>query len=77
MKQLRTEIKIKASPEKIWAVLTDFAKYPDWNKDGTCTFIHGENFNGILISLFRKMLHNNTRRGFEMMNESLKERCER
>lgn len=143
MKELRTEIKIKATPEKIWNILTDFSKYPEWNpmiksftgnlaeeqkvtvrleqpgssamtfkptitkvavnkefqwqghllfpglfdgehifqitdnKDGTCTFIHGENFKGILIPLFKKMLDNNTRRGFEMMNERLKERCER
>ncbi|MFH2130630.1 MAG: SRPBCC domain-containing protein [bacterium] len=31
MKTLKTEIEIKASPEKIWAILTDFAAYPDWN----------------------------------------------
>ncbi|HXH20276.1 MAG TPA: SRPBCC domain-containing protein [Chitinophagales bacterium] len=139
MKELRTEIKINASPEKIWKVLTDFEKYPQWNpmiksfkgnleegqkvtvkleqpgssgmtfkptitkvvanhqfrwqghlffpglfdgehlfeikdnKDGTCTFIHGENFKGILIPLSKKMLENNTRRGFEMMNEKLRE----
>lgn len=143
MKQLRTEIKIVATPEKIWKVLTDFENYPEWNpmiksfkgvlaegqkvmvrleqpgssamtfkptitkvipeqqfrwqgrllvsglfdgehyfeindnKNGSCTFIHGENFKGILIPLFKKMLENNTKRGFEMMNGALKERCER
>ena len=30
-KELRTEIKIKANPEKVWAVLTDFSSYPVWN----------------------------------------------
>ena len=30
-KQLYTEITIKATPEKVWAVLTDFAAYPSWN----------------------------------------------
>ena len=31
MKELRTEIGIQASPETIWQILTDLAKYPDWN----------------------------------------------
>ena len=31
MKQLVTHIEINASPEKIWAVLTDFANYKNWN----------------------------------------------
>lgn len=30
-KQLYTEITINAAPEKVWAVLTDFAAYPLWN----------------------------------------------
>ncbi|PQJ10866.1 hypothetical protein CJD36_012915 [Flavipsychrobacter stenotrophus] len=30
-KQLYTEITIKAAPEKVWTVLTDFAAYPSWN----------------------------------------------
>lgn len=142
MKELRTQIKINATPEKIWGVLTDFKAYPEWNPmiksfkgnltqgekvtvrleqpgssamtfqptitqvipnqtfrwqghlfirglfdgehffeikdngDGTSTFIHGENFGGILIPLFKKMLDVNTKRGFEMMNEELKKRCE-
>ncbi len=31
MKELRTEIDIKASPEKAWEVLTDFNIFPQWN----------------------------------------------
>ncbi|HZN19328.1 MAG TPA: SRPBCC domain-containing protein [Micromonosporaceae bacterium] len=30
-KQLRTEVEIQASPERVWQVLTDFAAYPQWN----------------------------------------------
>lgn len=142
MKELRTEIKINAAPEKVWRVLTDTQTYPNWNpfitklegnlaegqklsvtlappneramtikptvqevrpnqvlrwkgqllfpgifdgehifeisdnKDGTSTFVHRENFSGILIPLFKKMLDVSTKRGFEMMNEELKKRCE-
>ena len=31
MKELRTEIKIKSTPENVWQVLTNFDKYPEWN----------------------------------------------
>jgi hypothetical protein len=31
MKQLRTEIEINASPERVWQLLTDFASFPQWN----------------------------------------------
>ena len=31
MKQLHTEVLIEASPEQVWAVLTDFARYSEWN----------------------------------------------
>ncbi|MEZ5059144.1 MAG: SRPBCC domain-containing protein [Saprospiraceae bacterium] len=136
--QIRTEIQINATPEKVWNVLTDFSAYPEWNpfvkklegevevgkvikvalpgmnfkplvlkfetnkelrwlghlffkglfdgehsftlidnQDGTTTFIHAENFAGILVPVFKKMLLNDTKPGFEKMNEALKERVER
>lgn len=31
LKEIRTEIDIKASPEKAWEVLTDFNNFPNWN----------------------------------------------
>ena len=31
MKEIRTEIEIRSSPEKVWRILTDFPKFPDWN----------------------------------------------
>jgi hypothetical protein len=31
MKELRTEIEIAASPEAVWAILTNFAAFPQWN----------------------------------------------
>jgi hypothetical protein len=34
-KELRTEIEIQASPDKVWQVLTSLDKYPEWNP-----FIH-------------------------------------
>jgi hypothetical protein len=30
-KELASSIDINASPEEVWLVLTDFAKFPDWN----------------------------------------------
>ncbi len=30
-KEIKTEILIKATPEKVWAILTNFANYPNWN----------------------------------------------
>lgn len=137
-KIIKTEIRIKASPKKVWSVLTDFEKYPDWNpfilsltgemvigqnikivlpdmkfkptllvfeknkelrwigkllfkglfdgehsfiiednKDGTVTFRHEEIFKGILVGPFAKKLDNDTREGFEAMNEALKKRVEK
>jgi hypothetical protein len=29
--QLETEIEIDAGPERVWAILIDFAAYPEWN----------------------------------------------
>ena len=31
MKELRSEIEIEASAERVWRVLTDFDAYPEWN----------------------------------------------
>ena len=31
MKQIRTEVEIESSPDRIWQVLTDFAAFPGWN----------------------------------------------
>lgn len=46
------------------------------NGDSTTTFLHSEQFNGILVPLFQKMLDTKTRAGFEQMNEALKRRVE-
>jgi hypothetical protein len=31
MKELRSEIEIQASAERVWQILTDFASFPQWN----------------------------------------------
>ena len=46
------------------------------NEDGTTTFIHQEEFRGILVRLMKKKLDTEIRDGFIGMNETLKERCE-
>lgn len=142
MKEIRTEIQINTSAEKIWNTLTLFDKYPDWNpfiktlkgelkqgkqlevyltppnskgmtftptvldvqsnktfrwkgkllikglfdgehifeihdnKNGSCIFVHREEFSGILVPFLKDMLDNSTRHGFELMNRALKKKCE-
>ena len=142
MKELKTEIHIQAPVERVWGVLTDVERYPEWNpfikslegnlaegeiiqaeiqpadknpmtirpqiisvqkhkelrwkgrvllpgifdaehifeltglEDQTTRFVQRENFSGIMVPFMKKMLDDNTRRGFEMMNQRLKERCE-
>lgn len=44
--------------------------------NGTCRFLHGEEFGGILVPLLWKSLDTSTRQGFQAMNEALKERAE-
>lgn len=141
-KEIKTEIIIHATPEKIWSILTNFSDYPNWNPfiksiqgevktgnritarieppdaqgmtfkpkvlsfeknkkfswlghllfkglfdgehtfelfdngNGTTTFVQSEKFGGILVPLFKKMLDNNTKSGFEAMNSKLKELAE-
>ena len=31
MKTIQTQININAKPEKVWSILIDFEKYPQWN----------------------------------------------
>ena len=31
LRELRSEIEIDAPPERVWAVVTDFPAYPEWN----------------------------------------------
>lgn len=46
------------------------------NTDKTTTFIHGENFYGLLVNLFKNKLNTQTKVGFEAMNKALKIRVE-
>ena len=43
------------------------------NGNGTTTFKQSEKFRGILVPLFKKMLDNNTKKAFNLMNQKLKE----
>lgn len=140
--EIKTDILINATSSKVWAILTNFDNYPNWNpfiksitgqvavgnkitarieppdatamtftpkvlafetnkefrwlghllfaglfdgehkfelidnQNGTTTFIQSENFKGILVPLFKKMLNTNTRNGFILMNQKLKELAE-
>lgn len=46
------------------------------HKNGTTTFIQSETFKGLLVSLLKKQLENNTKKGFEEMNMKLKKMVE-
>lgn len=46
------------------------------HKNGTTTFIQSETFKGLLVSLLKKQLENNTKNGFEEMNMKLKKMVE-
>jgi hypothetical protein len=140
--ELRTEIDIGASAERVWAVLTDFASFADWNPfirrlegeateggklavrleppggrgmtfrptvtrvdanrefrwlghvglpgvfdgehifsieaadGGKARFVQRERFTGVLAPLILRMVRDSTLRGFEAMNQALKERAE-
>jgi hypothetical protein len=47
------------------------------NGNGTTTFIQSEKFKGILVPFLKKQLDNNTKRGFVLMNEKIKEVVEK
>jgi hypothetical protein len=51
-KEIRTEIEIKASPEKIWKILTDFEHYDQWNP--FIKSVHGEIASGKKIIVRRE-----------------------
>ncbi len=44
--------------------------------DAAVRFVHGENFDGILVRLFAKSLDKGTAAGFRAMNKAIKERAE-
>lgn len=46
------------------------------NKDGTTTLIQKEHFSGLLIPLCKRMIEEDTLRGFNLMNEALRIRTE-
>jgi hypothetical protein len=46
------------------------------NGNGTTTFTQAENFSGILVPLFKKMIDGPTKHGFEAMNAALKKLAE-
>ncbi len=51
-KEIRTQLVINSSVEKVWQVLTDFNKYPDWNP-----FIKSVEGEMIVDSKFKVKIH--------------------
>ena len=52
MKENRSEIEIQSTPERVWEVLTDFSKYPEWNP--LLTHAEGELIVGEKVNLTAK-----------------------
>lgn len=48
-KEIKTSVRINAAKEKVWQVLTDFEKYPEWNS--FITSLSGEVNEGKRISV--------------------------
>jgi hypothetical protein len=46
------------------------------NQNGTTTLFHSEQFSGLLVPVFQRQLADGTRKGFEAMNQKLKELVE-
>ena len=137
-KEIKTSIIIKAKPENVWKVFTDFKEYPSWNPfikslegeleegkkikvktskasfksrilactknkelvwtgsfmfkglfdgehrfilkyngRGTTLFEQSEEFNGVLVKAFNKKIDGDIKKGFEEMNQKLKEEVEK
>lgn len=142
MVEIRTELEIRASAARVWAILIDFPRHPEWNPfvraisgkpaagetltvsvqppggkgmtfrpkvliaepnrelrwrgrlllpgifdgehyfqiresgPGVVTFVHGEQFSGLLVPLAKSSLESGTKAGFEAMNRALKTRAE-
>lgn len=88
MKHISTEIEINAPAETVWTIFTDFDKYPEWNP--FIKSVEGEVKQGMVFKvklqqpdskpmLFKPRclkLDTKTRKGFELMNEKLKELAE-
>lgn len=53
MKEFSIRTQISASPEAVWALLTDAAKYPDWNT--TVTRVEGQISLGKKITVHAKI----------------------
>lgn len=46
------------------------------NKDGSCSFLHSEQFKGVLVPFMKKKLENNVKENFQKMNVALKNKVE-
>jgi len=50
-KEIKTEIVIQATPEKIWKILTDFENYPQWNPFITSVTGEVEKGNKVVVNI--------------------------
>jgi hypothetical protein len=70
---LEASIQINATPQRVWAVLTDQAAYPDWNplRPGLVLFTQREDFTGVAVPFYEHGLHTDTLPMFRAMDAAL------
>jgi hypothetical protein len=81
MKEISAEIEIEAPAERVWEVLTDFAKFPEWNpfirqmsgepRTGAKLEVHLEPPGGRAMSFKPKMLNVETNREMRWLGRLL------
>ena len=60
-----------------WFLMANtFFSLSPWTQVDARGFVQREEFRGLLVPLFSRSLDTDTRRGFEAMNQALKERAE-
>jgi len=92
MKHIETCIDINAPVARVWAALTDFEAYPEWNPRSRITGVAApgerlvvapgpdaegmQSFPGLLAGLLLRRYGADTEAGFQAVNEALKTRSE-